>query len=101
KKALARDVVAQFHGEEAADAAQHHFEQRFQARDAYEPEEVVLEAAGREGVPLFRVVADLGFARSNSEARRLTGAPAVRVDGEAAEDAMRPVQPGREHLIAV
>ncbi|MBM4268299.1 MAG: tyrosine--tRNA ligase [Deltaproteobacteria bacterium] len=101
KKALAEELVGQFHGAEAAAAARRHFEQRFQAREDYEPDEVVLESEAQEGLPLFRVVTEIGFARSNSDSRRLIGGRGVRVDGQVAEDALRLLEVGKEHLIAV
>lgn len=101
KKWLAEDIVGQFHGVEAGAAARTHFEQRFQAREAFEPDEVELEADSEGGLPLFQVVSRIGFAKSNSEARRLAGQRAVKVDGEAVEDPLHRLPAGSEHLVAV
>lgn len=84
KKALARELVACFHGENEAEAAQRFFEQRFQERSSYDPELVTIDAAG--GLPLFALIVRAGFAASNSEARRLVAQRAVRIDEQVAED---------------
>lgn len=101
KKWLAEDIVGQFHGREAATAARNHFEQRFQERNAFEPDEVELEADGEGSLPLFQIVSRIGFAKSNSEARRLAGQRAVKVDGEAVEDPLHRLAAGGEYLVGV
>ena len=94
KLRLAREIVAQFHGEEAAQAAEAEFERVFRKRES--PEEMVdlplsqLPRAKRSpsaegaGVQLYDLGAALwrcGFAPSNSEARRLIKQGAVEIDG--------------------
>lgn len=93
KKALARELVSCFHGENEAEAAQHFFEQRFQERSSYEPEVLAIEAE-EEGVQLFALIVRAGFAASNSEARRLVAQRAVRIDEQVAEDANARILPG-------
>jgi tyrosyl-tRNA synthetase len=100
KKDLAQDLVRQFHGDAAAAAARTHFERRFQEREAFEPEEVELDADQQGGLPLVSVITGAGFARSNSEARRLAGQRAVRVDGAPVEDPLARLPEG-EYLVAV
>lgn len=101
KKRLAEDIVSQFHGAAAGQSARTHFEQRFQERNAFRPDEVELDADEEGGLPLFQVVSAVGFAKSNSEARRLAGQRAVKVDGEAVEDPLRRLEAGGEYLVAV
>jgi tyrosyl-tRNA synthetase len=101
KKALAHELVARFHGAEPADAAQRFFEQRFQEKTAYSPDEVTYDADGTEDVALVALVAKAGFASSNSEARRLIAQRAVRIDDAVVEDANRRVPVGSEILLAV
>ncbi|HJN87047.1 MAG: tyrosine--tRNA ligase [Dehalococcoidia bacterium] len=85
KKRLAREIAAQFHGKEAADAAQAHFERVVQRRDL--PDEIPEKAftqfgteAGEIKAPrLSRYLVDLGLAESSSEAKRfITQAAVVR-----------------------
>jgi tyrosyl-tRNA synthetase len=101
KKGLARELVESFHGADAAANAQEHFERRFQRRDAFAPEDVTLTVEGEAGLPLYEVLRRTGFARSNTEARRLVGQRAVRLDEALADDANRELPPGSVTLVAV
>ena len=86
KKRLARTIVTELHGEEAAARAEAHFERTVQRRE--EPEEMP-DAPAREGQALIDVIVAAGAAPSRREARRLFEQGAVTVDGE-------PVADGRE-----
>lgn len=99
KKSLAREVVGCFHGDNAAEAAQRFFEQRFQERTAYDPEVLAIESDS-DGIQLFALVVRAGFASSNSEARRLVAQRAVRIDEMVAEDPNARIGSG-EILLAV
>ncbi len=98
KKRLARELVAQFHGAQAAQVAQEHFERVVQRKER--PEDVPTIAvpfAGNAGHPnadlvaqagagsaevrLVRLLVRAGLAPSATEARRLLKQGAVRVDG--------------------
>ena len=93
KKALAHELVAAFHGLKAARSAQTFFEQRFQKRDAFDPDQVTIDDAG-DGLPVFALIVRAGFADSNSEARRLVAQRAVRIDDDVIEDPNRRIAPG-------
>ena len=91
KRRLAREIVAVWHGQEAARRAEEEFDRVF-AREEL-PSEVPevhlpaaeLDAQGRVGVvPLLR---RLGLVASNSEARRLVAQGGVSVDGQRVTDA--------------
>jgi tyrosyl-tRNA synthetase len=84
KKSLATELVARFHGREAAGPAREYFEARFQRKTA--PAEIRTRFAAREPVWICRLLVDLAFAKSTSEARRLVAQGAVRVDGKAIDD---------------
>jgi tyrosyl-tRNA synthetase len=99
KKLLSRELVACFHGENAATAAQTFFEQRFQQRTAFEPERLQIDGDGN-GLPVYVLVFRAGFAGSNSEARRLVAQHAVKIDDQVVEDPNHRVAPG-EILLAV
>jgi tyrosyl-tRNA synthetase len=79
KRALARAVVARFWGEEAAAAAEAHFDRVFVSRAA--PEDVPEHAVAGEVVHLPALIAE-AFGRSRSDARRLVAAGGARLDGE-------------------
>lgn len=100
KKALASELVARFHGDAAAEQARGRFEQRFQRREASDPEDVAVRAPSGE-IPLHRVLVDIGFAGSNSEARRLVAQRGVRVDGQVVSDANAVLSVGGTALVAV
>jgi tyrosyl-tRNA synthetase len=89
KMRLARDIVAQFHTEDAAEQAEDGFDRTFRKREL--PEEVVREVAipaaiieAGETFPdiLPGLLKDLGVVPSVSEGRRLLRQGAIEVDGE-------------------
>ncbi len=89
KKRLAREVVTIYHSAEAAAEAQAEFEKVFSEREL--PTEIapirVPKSAFRDGkVWVVRLLTTVGFADTNSEARRLVGQGAVTLDGEKIED---------------
>ncbi len=90
KKLLARTIVSEFWGPEAAARAQEHFERTIQRKEV--PDDVP-EYAVREGELLIDVVLGAGAAPSKREARRLFEQKAVTVDGLAME-ATTPARPG-------
>ena len=83
KRALARAIVARFHGDEAADAAEEHFDRLHVERGL--PDEVEeAPLPGEDPVHLPALIAD-SFGVSRSEARRLLAQGGVRIDGEPLE----------------
>jgi tyrosyl-tRNA synthetase len=87
KRALARGVVARFHGDEAAAAAEQHFDRLFVTHEAPDEVETFAFAVEDGSVHVPAVIAE-AFGRSRSEARRLLAQGGVKLDGEAlgAED---------------
>jgi tyrosyl-tRNA synthetase len=81
KHALARALVARFHGEEAAEEAEAAFERLFVARELPEDIEEAEVRAANGAVHLPELIADL-FGGSRSEARRAIVQGGVRLDGE-------------------
>jgi tyrosyl-tRNA synthetase len=84
KKSLAREIVSQFHGKEAAEAADQHFTRVHQQHEAPEemPEvsvEGVAEGQGEVRIDLSRPVVAGGFVKSASELKRLVAQNAVEV----------------------
>ena len=91
KKRLARTIVSELHGDEAAAEAEAHFERTVQRRE--EPEEMP-DAPAREGEALIDVIVAAGAAPSRREARRLFDQGAVTVDGEPVADGREPARVG-------
>ena len=84
KRALGRRLVARFHGDEAAGAAEAHFDRLH--KEHLPPEHVEEVRLGEEAISNGKVhlpalVAE-HFGTSRSEARRLLGQGGVRLDGE-------------------
>ena len=91
KKRLARTIVTEMHGEDAAAQAEAHFERTVQRRE--EPDEMP-EAAAHEGQALIDVIVQAGAAPSRREARRLFDQGAVTVDGAVVADGREPARVG-------
>ena len=86
KRALARNIVAAYHGEDAAQEAEEAFDRVFKTHDI--PDDVEERAVefklNDDGlVYLPALMAELGMAQSASEGRRLIDNGGVKVDGNA------------------
>jgi len=79
KKSLADELVARFHGTDAASLAGSYFETRFQKKTT--PTHIRKQFSVAEPIWICRLIVELEFAKSTSEARRLISQGAVRVDG--------------------
>jgi tyrosyl-tRNA synthetase len=84
KLELARRITARWHGAEGAEAGEAHFTRVVRHHDA--PEDVPeLALDGDDPVHLPKLLADAGFVGSTSEARRLIGQGAVKLNGSAVD----------------
>ena len=85
KRALARNIVAAYYDEAAAEAAEADFDLKFKAH-GFPADAPVFDAdltPGEDGMVYFaKVIVDAGAAQSVSAARRLIDEGAVRVNGE-------------------
>ena len=81
KLELARELVARFHGEQAAEQAQTDFTARFRDHQLPEDMEEIALTAG-EALLLPNALQQAGLCSSTSDARRMIEAGAVRMDGE-------------------
>ena len=101
KGALAREIVARYHGAEAAALAEQQFEQvhaRREVPDEIEERELSSDESG--GVLLMKALSGLGLASSGSDARRLIGQGGVSVEGARVTDVNLRLPPG-VHLLKV
>lgn len=99
KQELARRLVADYHGEAAAEEAEAEFERVFAGGGL--PDEVP-EVALPGGRPLATLLAEAGLAPSRNEARRLVEQGAVTIDGERASAPLAPLPPRAEpYLVKV
>jgi tyrosyl-tRNA synthetase len=86
KRALARDITRAYHGDEAAEAAEAHFDRV--VRRGERPEEIpeVELARAADEIWLPKLMVEAGLADSSSEAVRLVRQGAVQVDGQVVTD---------------
>jgi tyrosyl-tRNA synthetase len=84
KKRLACEIVARYHGKEAAAAAREFFERTVQRKEipTADLDEIELGDCTR----VAEVLVKAGFAQSRREAERLIAGNAVKIDGELAKD---------------
>ena len=98
---LADEIVARFHGADAARQAREAFVRRFQKGAVPEDIEVHTIAAPAEGSGIAEVIREVGFASSTSEALRLVKQGAVRLDDERVEDGRRLLPPETDAILKV
>ncbi|OGP33345.1 MAG: tyrosine--tRNA ligase [Deltaproteobacteria bacterium GWC2_65_14] len=97
KTALAREIVARFHGPAAAAAAEEGFRARFSRKEFPEDARRVSGALLRGKTELAAVVSAVSESfRSKSSARRLIEQGGLEIDGEKATDPSRRIEPGGE-----
>jgi tyrosyl-tRNA synthetase len=98
---LAREIVARFHDADAASRAQEAFIARF--RQGEMPESIPeVDVASRDGgLGIAYILKAAGLVGSTSEAFRMIGQGAVRVDGERIEDRGREIAAGSTHIYQV
>jgi len=91
KMELAREIVAIFHGEGAAQEAEAQFKRVFQQRQLPTdmPEQVLTDPT-----PVIDLMVTAGFAKSKSEARRLIKQGGVSLDDRPIREISREISPG-------
>jgi tyrosyl-tRNA synthetase len=101
KAAFAKEIVARFHSEAAAAAAEEEFAQRF--RHGVLPQQMpeVTVRAPADGLPIAQLLKLSQLAASASEAVRAIEQGGVRIDGERVTDRNLRLQPGKTHTVQV
>jgi tyrosyl-tRNA synthetase len=100
KYTLAHEITARFHGEAAAGGAQAGFVARFQKGALPEDlPEVRLDSVN--GMAIANLLKEAGLVASTSEALRLLGQGAVRIDGERVEDRALLIKSGTSQVVQV
>jgi tyrosyl-tRNA synthetase len=98
---LADEIVGRFHGAAAARHAREEFVARFQ-KGALPDDIPEVELAAPAGpLPIANVLKEAGLVKSTSEALRLIGQGAVRVDGARIEDRGLALEAGTDHVFQV
>jgi tyrosyl-tRNA synthetase len=100
---LAEELIARFHSKQAADAAREDFINRF--RHGQIPDEMAEfhypSEAGTNGMALVAILKQADLTASTSEAIRMIGQGAVRVDGEKVSDRDARLVAGNSYVIQV
>jgi len=82
---LAKNIIADYHGEKLANEAEIKFEAVFAKKEI--PEDVQEFTFNKAKIGIVDLIKEVGFAPSTSEARRLIKQNAVSIDGEKITDA--------------
>ena len=97
KRRLARSIVAEWHGDQSAQAAEEQWTRTFSQRTI--PDDipnVAIEFAGAEAVEIALPILlhDIGAAASRAEAKRLVSQGAVRIDDEVVKEQTAEIRNG-------
>ncbi|KJJ84298.1 tyrosyl-tRNA synthetase [Candidatus Omnitrophus magneticus] len=84
KVSLAKNIVAQYYGEDSAEKARMNFDNVFAKKDI--PDDIKKFKIDRESINLVELLRVVGFAASNAEARRLIEQNAVSIDSNRIND---------------
>jgi tyrosyl-tRNA synthetase len=101
KVQLAKELVARFHDQDAADAAEKNFEQIFKRHelpDEIPEKNIVVEA---ESIWLPKLLHEAGLVKSTSEGRRMVKQNAVSVNGDKVADVDAQIPTESEVLLKV
>jgi tyrosyl-tRNA synthetase len=88
KQRLAHEIVARWHGEDAAVAAEAEWERRV-VQGEFTADAVIAMALPATGIDLPDLVLRAGLAASRSEVRRLVRQGGIRIDGSVEHDELR------------
>lgn len=94
KVLLAKEIVARFHDDKAADAAEAEFNNRFRAGAVPSDIPEVNVAAPDGEIGIARLIKEAGLCPSTGEANRNIGQGGVRLEGERISDRGLKVKPG-------
>jgi len=99
KSALAREIVARYHGAEAATRARDEWEAQFSRREVPDDMPQVTLAAEGDALWLPKALADAGLVPSSSEGRRRIQQGAVQVDGAKVTDVQARLSRGGPYVV--
>lgn len=97
---LAKEIIARFHDQDAADKAHQNFIDRFQKGAMPEDIEEVTLAAG-EGMAIANLLKEAGLVGSTSDAMRMIKQGAVKMDGEKLDDTKQVFEQGHSAIFQV
>ena len=101
KIALAKEIIARFHDQAAADGAEQEFIARFQKGALPDEIEAITVSSEEGSLPISNLLKEAGLVASTSEALRMIKQGAVKQDGEKVEDPKRVIEAGVEAVFQV
>jgi len=101
KVRFAREIVARFHGAEAARKAQDDFEQRFRRGEIPDDMPEVRLLYPETGLPITQLLKQLDLVPSTTEANRLIEQGGVKVNGDRVSDRMLKLAKGGTYVVQV
>ena len=101
KVSLGLEIVARFHGKQSAEQALANFEARFQRGALPDDMPEFKLKIGSDGLAIANLLKEAGLVSSTSEALRMIGQGAVKIDGERLEDPKMMVILGSQHVYQV
>ncbi|MGS0728794.1 tyrosine--tRNA ligase, partial [Shewanella sp. 0m-11] len=100
KIALAKEIIARFHDEAAAEAAHQEFISRFQKGNI--PDDIEeLEIAAGDGIAIANLLKEAGLVSSTSDAMRMIKQGAAKIDGDKIEDTRLQLNAGTSAVFQV
>lgn len=101
KVQFAKEIVARFHNQQAADAALDDFETRFKQHAIPDEMPEVQLQAGASPLPIVQILKQAGLTASTSEALRMIEQGGVRLNGEKVSDKTLTLSPGEPVVVQV
>lgn len=98
---LAKEIIARFHSQADADAAEQEFINRFQKGAMPEDMPELTLEAGSEGIAIANLLKEAELVASTSEALRMIKQGGVKIDGEKVDDAKLTLSPGNTAVYQV
>ena len=98
---LAKEIIARFHDDAAAEAAHQDFIQRFQKNAIPDEMPEVQISLGEEGIAIGNLLKEAKLVASTSDAIRMIKQGAVKIDGDKVEDTRLMLSEPGEHVYQV
>lgn len=101
KVQLAKELVARFYDEDAAEQAEKEFDEVFKNKGMPDDIETATLSLTDQGLGILSVLTETGLTKSNGEARRMVQQGAVKIDQEKLDDPAHFFNEPGEHLVQV
>lgn len=101
KVLLAKEIIARFHDELAADGAEKDFINRFRNNSIPDEIDEINISVTAEGMALANILKKANLVSSTSDAHRMVKQGAVKIDGEKAEDSKQVLNSGFSAVLQV